>query len=174
MQNQNPSQPVKKNTGLIVAIVIIVILVLGIGGYFITKYLAKVANEKIMSGLSGADVKIGDDGSYKIKDGEDSFEASGSASWPEDMPKDVLKYDSGKILMSAKISNPNKGWSVTIEDTNKDYFNQYKSKLKSSGWSETSELDSAIDIIQMEKDNLFLICVFDKDSNGINITVSEK
>ncbi len=175
MENQTQNQPVKKNnTGLIIAIIVIVILVLGLGGYFLTRYLTRMAGEKIVSGLTGADVKIGDDGSYKITDGDSTFEASAYASWPEDMPKDVLKYDSGKILMSAKISNPSKGWSVAIENTNKDYFNQYKTKLKASGWVEIGEMDYTVDIMQLEKDNLNLICIFDKDSNGVNITVTEK
>jgi len=149
----------KNNSAVVIIVVILVILVvLGIGGYFISRYLARKASEKVAEGLLNAATGTTTDIS--------------SAKWPSTMPSDVPEYKAGKITMTtSNTDSSGKGWFVTIGETNQSDYTAYKAKLEAAGWTNISSTTVGAVLDQYEKSSYSMSMVFDGSSSGVSITV---
>lgn len=172
---------VRKNGGAatVIIIVLVVLLALGVGGYFVSRYVAQKAGERLTEGFLGAatggnvDINSGGEG-VSIENDKGSLSLGQSAQWPSDMPSNVPEFSYGKPIMSTKVADG--GWSVLYENVSEDAKDKYVSDLSSKGWIDDS---GAIDagssqIIQMTDGTYNLIIVFDETSKGATLTVSPK
>lgn len=172
----------KNKTTLIVVIVLVVVAILGIGGYFVSRYFIKkaagnLADNLINSATNGVvDADI-NSGSVNVDTGDGSINLNQNSSWPTDMPSDVPQFTYGKVAFSSKIdSGGTEGWTVTIEDVKSGSLEKYKSDLEAKGWvaqAESTDLGFA-NILQYEKGGMQIIISYDPDSKAVNLTVTNK
>ncbi len=179
------TEPTKANkksnkTWVILVIVVVVILAgLSIGGYFLSQYVSKKAGEGLVEKAieSGTGGKVDIDTKNKditIKTDQGTISAGEGVSWPSDMPNDVPKFTVGKVTMATKVSTEPKGWSVIVSNFNSAAMTEYIARLKANGWTEVSNTNVGLNLVQMEKDNRNLNLAYDDSSKGVTLTVSYK
>ena len=184
MPDEQSSAPVsaapgkKGNATTIIIIVVGALVVLGVGGYFISRWVARRASEKLASGLlsatTGSNVDVSNNGnSATISNGDGTTQIGEGAKWPSDMPSDVPKLTAGTITM-ATTDKVNKAWSVTASGIKQADFDAYKAKVVAAGWASTSSTSFGAVIEEYEKGSNRIIITFDPTSDGISITVSSK
>jgi len=185
-EQTNQAQPKqstgKSNTTLIVVIVLAAVVILGVGGYFVSRYFIKraagnLADSFINSATNGVvDADI-NSGSVKVGTGDGSIDLNQNSTWPADMPSDVPQFTYGKVAFSSKIDSGNtKGWTVTIENVPSGSLEKYKKDLEAKGWiaqAESTDLGFA-SILQYEKGDNQIMTSYDPDSKGVNLTVTNK
>jgi len=175
------SMPTKKSGGAatVIVIVLVVLLALGVGGYFISRYVAQKAAEKLTEGFLGAatggnvNVTNGGEG-VNFSNEEGSLSVGQSAQWPSDMPASVPKFTYGTPIMSTKVAEGS--WSVLFEKVTADAQTKYTADLNAKGWMPEGEtIDAGVaQVIQMANGNYILSVAFDKTSQGATLTVSPK
>lgn len=153
----------------IVPVIVIVAIVLVVGSY-ISRFVAKSNLEKALGGKVQVD-NSGQNYKVKTKEGETEVSADKSLKWPNDLPVDVPKYDSGAIRSVSHTTDDI--WVITIAETNENYFNSYKQTLLANGWEKASEIDFGISIIQLKKGGYQLNATWDGSSKGALITLSK-
>ena len=173
-QDQATPKP-KNNTTTIVVIILVVLVVLGLSGYFASRYLVKLAGEKMAEGLitsaTGGKVKVSDGGSsVKLSDGDTTVDTGDSAKWPADMPADVIKPNFGKVTMATKISSDN-AWNVILSNVSADEYTAYKASLIAKGWSSDVETSFGVSIATFKKDTWDLTLSYDPSSLGLVINI---
>lgn len=155
----------KSNAGLIIAIVLIVLVVLGAVGYFTSRYLAKKAGEKltetILEGATGTDVDIDSSGDGATVNSNSGSISSGSkAKWPTTMPATVPEFTYGTITYSQNSSDESyKSWNVIYESVVSGAFEKYKAALLAKGWVEDSNM-SVNDMQSISLSNDIYQCTF--------------
>lgn len=182
----NKTQPVatggnkpKSKTGLIITIVVVVVVLLGVGGYYLSRYITHRASEKIIGGIigtgSGSDVDISDKG-VSVSNSEGTFSAGETTKWPSDMPSSVPQFKYGKITMAASTNTDGKGWSVTLGEVEPGSLEKYANDLSSAGWTKGDVIGSGADmsIITYTKDNYQVQAIYDASSKGVSIAVIQK
>ena len=172
-----PAEQPKSKAGLVIVIILVIIVVLGVGGYFISRYIARKASEKLTEGIikstTGEDVNVDANGS-KISTSDGTIAAGESAVWPKDMPSSVPEFKYGKIILAVKSENSG-GWSVTYSDVAADALDKYSADLIKAGWAkdDTAELGFA-SAAAFNKDNYQIQTIYDPSSKGMSITVLKK
>jgi len=173
----SPSGGKKNNAAVIIIIVVGVLLVLGVGGYFISRYIARKASEKVTEGILGAatggkvDVNS-NNGSVSVSNDSGTTEI-GAAKWPTDMPSDIPELKTGKITF-ATSDKTNKSYSVSSSEVTKAEFETYKSSVEAAGWTNTSTASFGTDVLEYEKGTYNLSLVYDESSGGLSITATPK
>jgi len=166
------------NKGCTTAIIIIVVIlvILGVGGYFISRYLVdKVAEkgaETLLDAATGAKVDI-DGSAVSVKTGDGNLEV-GTSTWPSSMPSDVPKYSGGSISYSS-AETTNKLWSVGYSEIPAGAYDSYKSTLTAAGWTMANETDiGLVKTGSFEKGSWSLTFSVDAENSGATLSVSEK
>lgn len=172
----------KKGGGaaVVIIIVLVILAVLGVGGYFVSKYVAKKAGEKITEGLLGAatggkvDVTSGGEG-VNISNGEGSLSLGAAAKWPSDMPSNVPQFTYGSIVAASKISDQD-GWMALYEKVSADAQTKYAADLAAKGWTKDNDSVNVgvAEITQLTDGKNILTVTYDTSSKGATITVSPK
>ncbi len=143
-------KPTKKtNVTMIIIIVVAVLVVLSVGGYLVTRYLARKVSEKatesIMEGATGkkVDINTSDSGAtYKTEGGE--LSVGTKAKWPTDTPTSLPEFTFGTITGSSKTGEVGSYvWTMGYEKVSADAYTKYKDLLTSKGWTITSETSYA-------------------------------
>lgn len=168
----------KNNAATIIIIVVGALLVLGVGGYFLSRYLARRASEKLASGLlsatTGSNVDISNSGNTAtVSNDQGTTQIGEGAKWPSDMPSDVPKLTAGKITMATSDKTTN-SWSVIASEFKQADYDTYKAKVVAAGWTSTATTTYGATIDDYEKGTNRLILTFDPSSDGISITVQPK
>lgn len=142
----SPTKPAKKtNVTMIVIIIVAVLVVMSVGGYLVSRYLARKVSEKatesIMEAATGnkVDVNTSDNGvTYKTEGGE--LSVGTKAKWPTDVPSSLPEFTFGTISGSSKTGETgNYIWTMGYEKVSTDAYTKYKDLLTSKGWTITSE-----------------------------------
>ncbi|MFA5157945.1 MAG: hypothetical protein WC451_02025 [Patescibacteria group bacterium] len=174
-----PAPAKKSNATTVIIIVVVALVVLGVGGYFVSRYIARKAAEKLTEGIisAGTGGKVNVDSSnnsVSISGDGESISVGENATWPSDMPSDVPKYSKGKITSSSKIDNENlKSWSVVVAETSQSDFTAYKASVVAAGWKSDYESTSVIEIAQYTKGDYSLSAAYDASSSGATVTVTK-
>lgn len=173
-----PTGGKKSNATTIIIIVVVALLVLGVGGYFISRWLAQRAAEKVASGIlsagTGSNVNVSDNGnSATVSNDQGTTQIGEGAKWPSDMPSDVPKLTAGKITM-ATSDKTTTSWSVIAGEIKQADYDAYKAKLVAAGWSSASTTTFGAVIDEYEKGSTRLLLTFDSSSDGLSITVQPK
>jgi hypothetical protein len=139
-QSAQPAKSGSNKTLLIIIAAVIVLGLLGAGGYFIQQKFAEktgekaaeTALEKASGGKANVDVSEGGD-KVSIKTDEGSV-TMGGGSVPKNWPSDVTVYKGAKVTGSAETDE---GLSLMLEtsDSVEKVYEFYKSDLPSKGWS---------------------------------------
>ncbi len=176
-----PTSGGSSKTGTKVLIIIIVIVVvLGVIGYFVSRYLARKvgesAAESILSSATGGKVDVSSSGngaSVTTKDG--TVSTGDKASWPADMPGSIPKVSSGAITYSSKnASGVYTYWSVVYDKGSTDIITKYKADLVAKGWTVTGEVNSSyIDSVTATLGKLEVSLSYDPSSGGMTLAVTQ-
>lgn len=98
---------------------------------------AEKATEKAIEQSTGGQAKVDvDKDQVTVKTDEGTTTIGGTNQWPDKMPADVPKFNSGKIV-SATVSNTTDnglGIWVGIEGTSMDDLTKYTNQLEAAGW----------------------------------------
>lgn len=185
MEEQAISSPQTKSVGKnkngvkIAAIVVIALVVLGAGGYFISNYITKrvaeEAAESILSGATDADVEISNDGEgISIKNDGGSAQYGTNAQWPSDMPSIVPNFTYGKLTTTTNDTSAGKSWSLYYNDVTAGASDSYTSDLVANGWvKDTETTTDGSSYIQMTNGSYAILAIFDTSSQSASIVVSE-
>ena len=171
-----PAPAKKNNAAVIIIIVVGVLVVLSVGGYFISRYIARKAGEKISEGILGAatggkvDVNSST-GGVSVNTGDGSTSIGGNVKWPSDMPSDVPELKTGTLTISS-TDKTNKSWMVTASDITQSEFNDYKSLVEAAGWTSSSSTSMGYDLLSYEKADHSITLLYDSSESGISITVT--
>lgn len=172
--------PVKKKSSAttVIIIIVIVLVVLGVGGYFVSRWLARRAADKIAGGIIGAatggSVSVNSDtGSATVSNGSGTTSVGTNTKWPSDMPSSVPELKTGTLL-SATSDKANKSWAITANEVTQAEFIAYKALIESGGWTSTTSSSSGVDLVSYEKGTYDLMLVYDTSESGISITVTTK
>ena len=168
----------KNNSTTIIIIVVAALVVLGVGGYLISRWLAQRAAEKTASALlsagTGSNANVSDNGnSVSVSNGEGSAQIGESAKWPSDMPSSVPELTAGKIGL-ASSDKANKSWAVTASNINQSDFDAYKAKILAAGWTSTGTVSSGASYEEYENASYTLTLVFDSSASTLSISVTTK
>ncbi len=166
----------KSGVNKTVIIVVIVVLILAVGAWLVQGYFAKKTAEGIVSSLTGGDVELDSQGNVaKVTTDEGSFEMSGTAKWPTDMPAEVPEFTAGTIESSAKSTvTGSAGWTVSFKSVKAGAYSTYRAQLLAKGWSETSTYESDSKMTNMENDKYYLIFTVDETDSTGSLMVSTK
>jgi len=154
-------QPQKSNGNKVVLIVVAVIvgllIVTMVGGYFALRTVKSKISEKIGENMVEKAIEKGtgkkvdvdsDQGSINIKTDDGTFTASseGNIELPKDFPRDIYIPDGAKIsysvLSQANPADGSKAGLMVMYSTNESVSNvaeKYKSKMADDGWKVLSE-----------------------------------
>lgn len=174
-----PSTPAKKsNTATIIIIVVVALIVLGVGGTLIARWVARRAADKIAGGILGAatgsSVSVNsDNGSATVSNGSGTTSVGSNVKWPSDMPSDVPELKTGTLTVSSS-DKTSKTWSVTASDVTKAEFDAYKALVDAAGWTNTSSASFGADMLSYDKGAHELTLIYDSSSSGISIAVTTK
>jgi len=135
----------KSNLTMIIIIIVAVLVVLSVGGYFVTRYLARKASEKvtekILEGATGNKVDINSSNTgatYKTQGGEMSVGTK--AQWPSDTPSSLPEFTFGTMAsVSTSGEVGSRSWTMGYEKVATDAYTKYKDLLLQKGWKITSE-----------------------------------
>jgi len=168
-----------KTAATVIIIVVVAVIVLGVGGWLVSRYVARKLGEKtaetLIGAATGGKVDVDSNGdSINLKSGDSDMSIGSSSTWPDTMPSDVPKFSYGKINYST-ADKTNKTWSVGFETVATDAYSKYTSALKSAGWTVTNETDlGAIKTGSFEKGTWTINLTVDPESKGATLGVSEK
>jgi hypothetical protein len=176
MENQHTEPQEKKdkkiNPGLIIGIVIGVLIILSVGGYFINQYTTKRNAEAIVESLTGGKVST-KDGTTTITDGESSTVISDSAQkWPSGLPENAPEFKYGDVKASS--SSVSEGyWSIILENVSDDANAKYETDLANAGWVKDAEFQYLVSVLQYKKSDYTLTATYDASSNSEIISISK-
>ncbi|MEI6144654.1 MAG: hypothetical protein WCP91_03605 [Candidatus Berkelbacteria bacterium] len=174
-----PAAPAKKsNATTIIIIVVVALVVLGVGGTLISRWVARKAADKITSGIlssaTGSNVSVNSDsGTTSVSNGSGTTSVGSNVKWPTDMPASVPKLTVGTLTMSTSDKTSN-SWSVLASDISQAQFDTYKASVVSAGWTNTATTSFGADILTYDKDSNSLTLTYDPSSNGLSVTVTTK
>ncbi len=167
-QNQTQKSGDSKTLVTVIIIIVVVLAVLGIGGYFISRYMAQKAGEAL------SNIKTNDSGTTALNLGDTSVKTGALASWPTDLPIALQPPEDITIKSATKMAS-NQTWIVNISDIPTNAIDNYIDELVSDkGWTKLSDDNVFVRIIQLEKDNWKLAISYDEPSRGAQLTVSPK
>ena len=161
---------------LMFVFIVLVLLFIGCGGGSQERAAEKAA-EKAIAKETGekADVDISKDKVMIKSEGKEiTIAGEGTASLPEDFPKDIYVYPGAGIKMSGKQEN---SFMLTLEskDDLKKVVSEYKDKMKAQEWKEKTTLDMGEQtMIEFEKENRSTIINITKadDKTQIHIMIN--
>ncbi|MEI8061015.1 MAG: hypothetical protein WCG99_01850 [Candidatus Berkelbacteria bacterium] len=173
-----PAAPAKKSNATTIIIVVVALVVLGVGGTLISRWVARKAADKITSGIlssvTGSNVSVNSDsGTTSVSNGSGTTSVGGNVKWPADMPTSVPKLTVGTLTMSTSDKSSS-GWSVIASDISQVQFDTYKASVVSAGWTNTATTSFGADILTYEKDSNSLMLTYDPTSSGLSVTVTTK
>ena len=165
---------------MIVIIVIVVLAILSIGGWLVSKYVlnrvAEETAESIFEGATGGEVDIdssGENVSFSSEDG--SFSVSGDKTWPTDMPSSVPEFKYGTVEASSKSSSDDgSGWTVSLVKVKAGAYDSYKQDLVGASWTESGTITSEMKMANMENDEYYLTFTVDESDNTGSLIVTVK
>lgn len=179
-QVQAPAPSGKKsNTALIIIIIVVVLVALSAGGYFVSRYIARKAADRVTSSLlsssTGGKVNVDSNSNNVTVNGDGTSTTAGdNVKWPSDMPSTVPKYTAGKIALASKSKVENgDSWSVSIGNTTLSEYEAYKAEVTKAGWAleSTSSMGMSIDDYTKDSYNLDLIFISDESGGTVSITL---
>lgn len=179
-QSASPStskQSGKQGINKSVIIVLVIILVLVIVGWLAQGYLAKKTAENLVGDLIDSNVELDTEGNVaKVTSDDGSFEMSGSAKWPTDMPAEVPEFTAGIVESSAKstVDGSGSGWTVSFKSVKAGAYSSYRDQLLAKSWSETGTYESDSKMTNMENDKYYLIFTVDETNSTGSLVVSAK
>ena len=146
-EEKKAEKPAKGQNKLVIVLVLVAVVLAGL--YFVGRTLSRKIGEGIagrfLSGLSGKNVKVDNQGDKVTITGEDgkvAFEAGGDL--PESFPKDFPVYSGAKLVNSFSASGE-EGDGVSVIWETGDSFDKvtafYKTKLTESGWKVESTFE---------------------------------
>lgn len=140
-------KPVAKGSNL--PLILIVLVVILVGAYFIGRIITKKAGEflagRVLSGVTGGNVEVGKDGekvSFENSEGKVSFEEGGKL--PEGFPTDFPVYPGARVVSSFTANTEGKDGMSVVWDTNDSVEAVsafYKTNLVSNGWKVTATFE---------------------------------
>lgn len=177
---ETPKSGGKSNAALIIIIIVVALVVLGVGGYFVSRYIGRKAADKItgniLSSTTGDKVKVDSNSNNVTVNSDGSSTTAGeNVKWPSDMPSIVPKYTAGKIALASKSKVENGDtWSVSIGNTSQAEYDAYKAEVLKAGWTLESTTSAGMSIDDYTKDNYELGLLFISDESGgtVSITLS--
>jgi hypothetical protein len=129
--------------------------------------------EKATGGQAKVDLK---DGTIKVKTAEGETEIGTSKTWPNDLPADVLKPESGKITGVVRSTQEEKKyWNISFEGADAAAFDKYADALKAGGWDikmTTKTGDGGL--FQAEKGKLMVVATFTNAGKNVNLVVTNQ
>ncbi|MFA7177997.1 MAG: hypothetical protein WC114_12170 [Smithellaceae bacterium] len=179
-QSASPStskQSGKQGINKSVIIVLAIILVLVIVGWLAQGYLAKKTAENLVGDLIDSNVELDTEGNVaKVTSDDGSFEMSGTAKWPDDMPAEVPEFTAGIVESSAKstVDGSGSGWTVSFKSVKAGAYSSYRDQLLAKSWSETGTYESDSKMTNMENDKYYLIFTVDETNSTGSLVVSAK
>ena len=134
-----------------------------------------VANmiEKATGGQATVDLKSG---TLKVKTAEGEAEFGSTKEWPADLPGDVPKFASGKILGAVRSAQEDKKyWHLTIQDVEDGAFDKYAEELKAKGWEikMTTKAEEG-GMLQAVKDKLLVVVTFADKGRTVSLAVTNQ
>ena len=131
-------------------LILVVVAAVLVGVYLLGRVITKKAGEflagRVLSGVTGGNVKVGKDGgkvTFENSDGKVSFEEGGKL--PQGFPSDFPVYPGAKVASSFTANTDGKdGMSVVWEtgDSADKVSAFYKTSLVSNGWKVTATFES--------------------------------
>lgn len=177
-QNTNENAVSSNNNKKYIIIAIVVVAVLIIGSLF-NNFIGRMTGEKlaenILENQFGGDVDINSsNGSVSVNTKDGSFSSGDSVKWPSNIPNDIPKFTSGKLVAVVSNLNGSKSWQISATDVSKNDFTSYHNSLKSNGWTDQGSSEFGVSIIQMVKDNMELMITHNSEDNAFALVVSVK
>jgi hypothetical protein len=134
-----------------------------------------VANmiEKATGGQATVDLK---NGTFKVKTAEGETEFGSSKEWPADLPGDVPKFASGKIVGAVRSAQEDKKyWNITLQDVEAGAFDKYADALKTLGW-EIKMTNKAEEggMLQAQKNKLMVVATFADKGRTVSLAVTNQ
>lgn len=134
-----------------------------------------VANmiEKATGGQATVDLK---NGTIKVKTAQGDVEFGSTKEWPADLPGDVPKLSSGKIMGAVRSAQEEKKlWSITIQGVEAGAFEKYADDLKAKGWEIklTSKTEEG-GMLQAVKDKLMVVATFADKGKTVSLAVTNQ
>jgi hypothetical protein len=161
---QNTKKP------LSIVTVVVVLLIVGVAWSAMSRIFFRAKVKTLTNGI--VDVKNGDQYQVKTKEGELIVSEEKGLAWPNNLPTNIPKYNDGKVKAVSQIQGQNT-WSIVISETSEDYFSTYKELLSNDGWSDMSQLDLVVSMIQMNKGEYQIYIIWDQSSDGAVITLTK-
>lgn len=170
----------KSGNKTIIIIVVVILAILGITGYFVSRFFAEKAGEQIAEKLlesgTGAKVDVDNNGeNVKIETDEGSLEYGSNAEWPTDLPNNVPEITAGSVTAASKVNDADSGsaWTISMADINKEEYDAYKKALSDAGWQEESSYTSTSSMSQYGDGNYMVVLVHTQDDNILTISISK-
>lgn len=134
-----------------------------------------VANmiEKATGGQASVDLK---NGTIKVKTAQGDVEFGSTKEWPADLPADVPKLSSGKIMGAVRSAQEEKKlWNITLQGVEAGAFDKYAEELKARGWEikVTSKTEEG-GMIQAVKDKLMVVASFAEKGRTVSLAVTNQ
>jgi len=164
-----------KTTTTAIVIVVAVLVVLGLAGYFLQKLVFQKTGEKIaesiLEGATGGDVDVTSNGEgISVSNEDGSLDIGKNASWPSDMPSDVVEFKGGDIEMADKYDST---WTVSISNASSQEISAYIEDLKSSGWDQSeASFDTGSASMTQLSNGKYNISIIDNGDGTASITVA--
>jgi cytoskeletal protein RodZ len=176
--NKTESTPSKKGSNkkliIIIAIVVGVIAILGVGSYAATRFFAEEVVEKAAEQATGGKVDIEDEGDKVTIETDEGTATIGKNEVPDSFPSDVTVYSDAEITATSETAS---GTMINLEtsDSVSKVFDFYKSNLASNGWKQTSAATYAgTATVTAEKGGKMVSVIIgtDTDNNKTTIIIS--
>lgn len=164
-----------KTTTTAIVVVVAVLIVLGLAGYFLQKLVFQKTGEKIaeslIEGATGGDVDVDSNGEgFSVSNEDGSLDIGKNASWPSDMPSDVIEFKGGDIEMSGAYEST---WTVSLSNASSQEIDAYIEDLKSSGWDQdVANFDSDSYSMTQLSNRKYNISVADNGDGTASISVT--
>jgi len=156
----------KKITPYIVIIIVVIVILLG--G---VTYAGLMIKNRLQNAVGGFKVDTTNN-TYNVKTGNlNTVVGQDNIPWPAELPIDVPKYQGGKIKAVTHDSGQNI-WVISVSDTSRAEFNNYKTYLINTGWKENEQTNVPVDIVQMKKAENQITVTFEPTSKTLLISLS--
>jgi hypothetical protein len=168
----------KKETGnktlvTVIIVVVAILVVLSIAGYFVSKFLAQKAANALIGAATGGKVTTQGDDSASLNLGDMSVKTGSLAAWPTDLPIVLQQPELTTLKSTSKIAS-DRTWLMTISDIPTNAIDNYISDLQDKGWTKVSDDNVFARIIVMSKDAWKFSIVYDEPNRGAQLTLSPK
>lgn len=174
---QNKSSIIQSNLSkkpkLLIGVVILVLLILGIAGFFIQSNIIKEMVDSTDQSTNSADNNKNGNNQVTVETENGKIEIK-EGKIPDNFPDDITIYKGSSIETTTEINNES---SIQLKTSDKvsQVADFYKSDLKKNGWKEVKTFsEEGSVLLTVEKDGVTAILVIttDKSDNKTSISIS--